>query len=52
MARKSRIREYAKHLGREQAEKPAFSIKERLSKMKEKSKEMNQKPDKAGKEKN
>ena len=52
MARISRITEYAKSFTKEQASGPALSIKDRLSQMKEKSKEMSKKTDKTGKEGN
>ncbi|WP_155834583.1 hypothetical protein [Butyrivibrio sp. FC2001] len=42
MARLSRLVEYAKSMGG-QADKPALSIKDKLSEMKEKSKEVNKK---------
>ena len=50
MATKSRYSEYAKAIYGEQATAPALSIKDRISQMKEKAKEINKKPDKAGKE--
>lgn len=53
MATKSRYSEYAKAIygeNGEQATAPALSIKDRISQMKEKAKEINKKPDKAGKE--
>ncbi|MBQ6575248.1 MAG: hypothetical protein IJL90_03990 [Lachnospiraceae bacterium] len=46
MARKSRYMAYAKNVAGGQAEKPALSVKERLSAMKEKAKNVNKKPDK------
>lgn len=46
MARKSRYMAYVKHVTGEQAEKPALSVKERLSAMKEKAKTVNKKPEK------
>ena len=48
MARKTRYMEYVKHVTGGQAEKPALSIKEKLSAMKEKAKTANQKPVKEG----
>ena len=42
MTRQSRLVEYAKRMGG-QADKPALSIKDKLSEMKEKSKEVNKK---------
>lgn len=50
MARKSRYSEYAKAVYGEQGSVPALSIRDKLSRMKEKSKELNKKPDKKGKE--
>ena len=52
MARKSRITEYAKRFTKEQASGPALSIKDRLSQMKKKSKDLIQMTDKTGKEGN
>ena len=49
MARKSRYMEYAKHVIGGQAEKPALSVKDRRSQMKEKAKNVNRKPEKEGK---
>ena len=43
MTRQSRLVEYAKRMGG-QADKPALSIKGKLSQMKEKAKEVNKKP--------
>ena len=48
MARKTHYMEYVKHVTGGQAEKPALSIKEKLSAMKEKAKTANQKPVKEG----
>ena len=48
MARKTRYMEYVKHVTGGQAEKPALSIKEKLSAMKEKAKTANQKLVKEG----
>ena len=48
MARKSRYMEYVKHVNGEQAEKPAHSIKDKLSAMKEKAKHVKHKPEKEG----
>lgn len=50
MGRRSRYSEYAKSVYGEQATAPALSIREKLSQMKEKSKEINKKPEKVGKE--
>lgn len=44
MARKSRYLRYANDMKKGQAEKPALSIKGKLSQMKEKAKEVNKKP--------
>ena len=44
MARKSRYLGYINGVKKEQAQKPALSIKGRLSQMKEKAKEVNRKP--------
>ena len=44
MARKSRYLRYANAMKKGQAEKPALSIKGKLSQMKEKAKEVNKKP--------
>ena len=49
MARKSRYSEYAKAVYGEQGEVPALSIRDKLSQMKEKSKEVNKKSEKTGK---
>ena len=49
MNRKSRYLEYARRIYEGQAKEPAPSIKDKLSQMKEKSKEVNRKPDKEGK---
>jgi len=46
MARKSRYSEYAKAVYGEQGSVPALSIKDRISQMKEKSKEINKKSEK------
>lgn len=46
MARRSRYAAYVKHVTGGQAEKPALSVKERLSAMKEKAKNVNKKPEK------
>lgn len=48
MARKSRYIEYVKHVRGEQVEKPAHSIKDKLSAMKEKAKHVNHKSEKEG----
>ena len=50
MARKSRMTEYAKRFTREQASGPALSVREKISQMKEKSKELSKKTAKTGKE--
>lgn len=49
MNMKSRYLEYAKRIHEGQAKEPAPSIKDKLSQMKEKSKEVNKKPEKDGK---
>ncbi len=46
MGRKSRYSEYAKGVYGEQGDVPALSIKEKLSQMGEKAKEINKKPEK------
>ena len=48
MARRSRFEGYVNAV-KGQAEKPALSVKERLSQMKEKAKTVNRKPKKEGK---
>ncbi len=48
MARRSRFEGYVNAM-KEQAEKPALSVKDRLSQMKEKAKIVNRKPEKEGK---
>ena len=48
MARRSRFEGYVNGM-KGQAEKPASSIKDRLSQMKEKAKNVNRKPEKEGK---
>lgn len=48
MARRSRFEGYV-NVMKEQAEKPALSVKDRLSQMKEKAKTVNRKPEKEGK---
>ena len=48
MARRSRFEGYVNAV-KGQAEKPALSIKDRLSQMKEKAKNVNRKPEKEGK---
>lgn len=48
MARRSRFEEYV-NVMKGQAEKPALSVKDRLSQMKEKAKNVNRKPEKEGK---
>ena len=48
MARRSRFEGYVNAV-KGQAEKPALSVKDRLSRMKEKAKTVNRKPEKEGK---
>ena len=48
MARRSRFEGYV-NVMKGQAEKPALSVKARLSQMKEKAKNVNRKPEKEGK---
>lgn len=48
MARRSRFEGYVNAV-KGQAEKPALSVKDRLSRMKEKAKNVNRKPEKEGK---
>ena len=48
MARRSRFEGYVNAM-KWQAEKPALSVKDRLSQMKEKAKTVNRKPEKEGK---
>ena len=48
MARRSRCEGYVNAI-KGQAEKPALSVKDRLSQMKEKAKTVNRKPEKEGK---
>ena len=48
MARRSRFEGYVNTV-KGQAEKPALSVKDRLSQMKEKAKTVNRKPEKEGK---
>ncbi len=48
MARRSRFEGYVLVM-KGQAEKPALSVKDRLSQMKEKAKNVNRKPEKEGK---
>ena len=50
MARKSRLTEYAKRFTKEQASGPALSVRDRISQMKEKSKELSKKTEVSGKE--
>lgn len=46
MARKSRYLGYVNSMNKGQAARPALSIKDRLSRMKEKANEVNKKPEK------
>ena len=48
MARRSRFEGYVNAM-KGQAEKPALSVKDKLSRMKEKAKNVNRKPEKEGK---